>query len=316
VLSGRAPEGPDEIAVDAAFAEQAGLGIGDIVPLARPTLITRLAEELTEKAPEFGIDLVLDSPEQPPIVREYEITGIALLASEPGLANVSLTFDGYSDIAEPDAAEIAAARAWLPADLPPELLPEVDDLLANLELDGRVVYLRFFGSVYDGAGDVMAIEGVPEVVAPSPADVLELMVGLNIESNDRVPVALSIMVAIAFILLASYLLFVTVRSRRFEMAVMRALGLSTRGIRWSVAAQATATVIVVLVLAIPIGFAIGRWAWLEYARDDLQVLPVSVVPWSALAIVAGAAIVLTNVAALVPGLLAARRSPGHDLRSE
>lgn len=316
VLSGRAPEGPDEMAVDALFAEQVDVGVGDIVPLARPTLITRLAEELTDKARDLGLDLVLEVPEQPPVVAEFEITGIALLASEPGISNVSLTFDGYSDIAEPDADEIAAARAWLPADLPPELLLEAEELLANLELDGRVVYLRFFGSVYDGAGDVMAIEGAPEVVAPSPADVLALMVGLNIESNDRVPVALSVMVAIAFILLASYLLFVTVRARRFEIAVMRALGFSTRGVRWSVAAQATATVLVVLILAIPIGFAIGRWAWLEYARDDLGVLPVSVVPWSTLAIVCGAAIVLANVAALVPGWLAARRSPGYDLRSE
>lgn len=316
VLSGRAPEGPDEMAVDELFAEQADVGIGDIVPLARPTLITRLAEELTDRAQDFGLDLVLESPEQPPIVVEFEITGIALLASEPGLSNVSLTFDGYSDIAEPDAAEIAAARAWLPADLPPELLLEAEALLANLELDGRVVYLRFFGSVQAGAAEVMAIEGAPEVVAPTPEDVLTLMIGLNIESNDRVPIALSIMVAVAFIALAGYLLYFSVRSRRFEMAVMRALGFSTSGVRWSVAAQATATVLVVLVIAIPIGFAVGRWAWLQYARDDLGVLPVSVVPWSTLAIVAGAAIVMANIAALVPGWLAARRSPGHDLRSE
>lgn len=315
MLSGRAPEGPDEIAVDALFAEQAGVEIGDIVPLARPTLITRLAGELTDKARDIGLDLVLESPEQPPIVGEFEITGIALLASEPGLANVSLTFDGYSDIAEPDADEIASARAWLPASLPPELLLEAEELLGNLELDGRVVYLRFFGSVYDGAGDVMAIEGAPEVVAPSPADVLTLMVGLNIESNDRAPVALSIMVAIAFILLASYLLFVTVRARRFEIAVMRALGFSTRDVRWSVAAQATATVLVVMIVAVPAGLAIGRWAWLEYARD-LHVLPVSVMPWSTLAIVCVAAIVVANVVALLPGWLAARRSPGYDLRSE
>lgn len=318
MLSGRPPEGPDEIAIGAVFAEQTGLGIGETVSLARSTLITRLADELTQNAPDLGIDVVLESPEQLPIVAEFEITGIALLPSSPGqeVAEVSLTFAGLADLAEPDAAEIAAARAWLPDDLAPELLLEAEQVLTNLDLDARAVYIRFAGSVDDGAGAVLGIEGVPEVVAPTPEQVLTLMVGLNIERNDRVPVALSIMVAVASIALASYLLFFSVRARRFEMAVMRALGLSTRGVRWSVAAQATATVVVVLIVATPIGFAIGRWAWLEYARDELQVLPVSVLPWSTLAIDAIGAIAVANVAALVPGWFAARRSPGVDLRSE
>jgi len=318
MLHGRAPEGPDEVAIDASFASQTGLGIGDTVTLARTTLITLLADELPQRAEEFDLDYeFVETPEQAPVVAEFDITGIVVTPSTPAVefTEVTLTIAGFADLVEPEPDEVATARAWLPDDLPPILLAQAEDLFANLDIEDRVAYLRFTGSVQAGAAAVAGIEGVPEVVAPTPEQVLSLMVGLNIERNDRVPVALAIMVAVAFFALASYLLFFAIRARRFEMAVMRALGLSTRGIRWSVAAQATATALVALIISIPVGVLVGRWAWLEYARD-LGVLPVSIMPWSTLALIAAGAIMITNVVALVPGWFATRRSPGHDLRSE
>ena len=50
IVTGRAPDGPDEVAIDAAFADQSGLGVGDVVSLGRPTLRSRIAEELQEAA--------------------------------------------------------------------------------------------------------------------------------------------------------------------------------------------------------------------------------------------------------------------------
>ncbi len=318
MLSGRAPEGPDEVAIDVQFAEHTSLAIGDTVSLARSSLITLIAEELAQAIDEMGLDYQLaEQSEQAPTLAEFQVTGVALLPGDTAqeLLEVALTLDGFADLVEPTADEVAATRAWLPSDLPPELVAVAEEVFANLDVGVWVVYVRFVGDVQAGADSILAIEGAPEVVAPTAEQVMTLMVGLNIESNDRVPVALAIMVAVAFFALATYLLFVSIRARRFEMAVMRALGLSTGGIRWSVAVQATATAVVAVVVAIPVGVMLGRLAWLAYARD-LAVQPVAIVPWSTLAIVAVAAIAVANAVALMPGWLATRRSPGYDLRSE
>jgi ABC-type antimicrobial peptide transport system permease subunit len=121
-------------------------------------------------------------------------------------------------------------------------------------------------------------------------------------------------VSIAAAALLCYLLYTAVRARRFELAVMRALGLSNRGVRWSVAAQATATAVVPLIVAIPAGIVVGRWAWLSSARH-LDVVAVSVTPWSALVLLVGSAIVIANLAVIVPGWALAKRSPSGDLRA-
>ena len=318
LLTGRAPDGPDEVAIDAVFAEQSGLGVGDIVSLGRPALVSQVAEELQQSAQDHGVDAFqLADPDEEPVVATFEITGIAVLPGERSqdIAQATFTLDGLADLVEPGADEVATARAWLPGDLPPALQTEVDVVLSNLDIEDRVVFLRFSGDVQSTAGAVLGIDGVPEVVAPTAEQVLTLVVGLNLARNDRVPLALAVTVAAAFVALTSYLLFAAVRTRRFELAVMRSLGLSTSGIRRSIAAQATATAVVALIVAIPIGVAVGRWAWLAYARD-LNVVPVSITPWSTLAIVAVTAIAVANLAALVPGWSATKRSPGHDLRSE
>ena len=322
MLIGRAPEGPDEVAVDSSFAAQSGLGLGETVSLTRPSLIDYMADQFPSTIQDLGLDYDLpEVPEQTPISQEFEITGIALTPADSAqeIPEITLTLDGLANLVEPTADEIAVSRAWLPDDLPPELIADANEFFANLDVGGRVVYLRFFGSVEDGADAVAKaiadFDDSPDIVAPTPDQVLSLIVGLNVDSNDRVPVALAIVVAISFFAIATYLLAFSIRSRRFEMAVMRALGLSTRGIRWSVAAQATATAVVSLLIAIPIGALVGRWAWLNYARD-LDLLPVSIMPWSQLALVAVAAIAVANLVALLPGWFAARRSPGFDLRSE
>jgi ABC-type antimicrobial peptide transport system permease subunit len=138
--------------------------------------------------------------------------------------------------------------------------------------------------------------------------------GLNIGNNDRVPLALVYVVSIAAAALLTYLLVTAVRARRFELAVMRAVGLSSSGVRWSVAVQATTTAIVPLVVAIPAGVIVGRRAWMSSAHD-LDVVRESVTPWLAIGVVVAASVALANLVALIPGWVAVRRSPGRDLRA-
>lgn len=319
MVSGRAPSGPDEIAIDSVFAEQGGFEVGDVVLLYREALQSMIANELLAQAQDFGVtDLAIDEYDRVPVGASFEITGIAVLPLERqiAIAQAAFTLQGYAEFVEPSADEIVAARAWLPDDLPKDLRAGIEDVFSRLDVDERAgrVFVRFSGDKQAALAELGEVEGVPKIDAPT-ADEIIMSIGLNLDRQDRVPTSLSITVAAAFALLAGYLLFAAVRARRFELAVMRALGMSTGGILRSIAAQATTTALVALVIAIPAGIAVGRWAWLSYARD-LSVLPVSITPWGTLAIASVVAIAMANVAALTLGWSAATRSPGPDLRSE
>ena len=321
MLRGRAPTGPDEVAIDQVLAEQAGLAVGDTVSFGRKPLVARLDDELHQRAQQSGLEgLVFAEHDDQLVVAVFQITGIAVLPLERSkeIPQASFTLEGYADLVEPTSEELAAARAWLPDALPSEIKVEMEGAIANLEtIDERpsALYMRLSRDAQATYDAVAAVDGVAEVLNPTPEQVLTLVVKLNVESTDRVPIALAATVAALFVALASYLLFASVRARRFELAVMRSLGMSTSGIRCSVAAQATATALISLTVAIPSGVLIGRWAWLAYA-SDLGVLQVSVIPWSTLAIVAVAVIGFADLVALSLGWLATKRSPGPDLRSE
>jgi hypothetical protein len=73
--------------------------------------------------------------------------------------------------------------------------------------------------------------------------------------------------------------------------------------------------VIPLLVAIPVGVAVGRWAWLEYARD-LDVVPHSVTPLAALALIVLATSVISNFVVLAPGRAVTKRRPGRDLRAE
>jgi hypothetical protein len=321
MFSGRAPSGPDEVAIDQVLAEQAGLGVGDTVSFGRKLLVSHIDDELQQIVQESGIDgLAFAKHGNELVVAAFEVTGITVLPLERSqeIPQASFTLQGYADLVEPSAEELAVARAWLPDALPPSVRLEVERTIASFEMiDERpsALYLRFSGDAKSAYDAVTAVDGVSEVVFPTPEQVLTLVVKLNVERSDRVPIALMMMVTALFIALTSYLLFSAVRARRFELALMRALGMSTSGIRRSVAAQATATAFGALIVAIPAGLIIGRWSWLAYAHQ-LTVLPIAVTPWSTLAIVAVATLAIANLAALSLGWPATKRSSGPDLRSE
>ena len=317
MISGRAPDGPDEVAINAVFAQATNLGVGDSVAIARSALVTSLADELAQSAIERGLpDLALNPPDDGPVIANFEITGIAVLPLQrtQDFAQAAFTLGGLAALVEPSDDEIARARAWLPADLPADLPGEVAQIFANTGIENRAAYLRLSGDLRSTASAIALMQGVEEIAAPSPEQVLTLVVALNVSHNDRVPLALVNVVSIAAAALLCYLLYTAARARRFELAVMRALGLSNKGVRWSVAAQATATSVVPLIVAIPVGIAVGRRAWLNSARH-LDVVAVSVTPWSALVILVVSAIVIANVAVLVPGWALVKRSPGGDLRA-
>ena len=106
----------------------------------------------------------------------------------------------------------------------------------------------------------------------------------------------------------------SVRDRRRELAVLRALGFAGRDVRGSVRWQGMTLVAVGIVLGIPLGIIGGRAAWRFFA-DQLGVIPRTSVPLSWLALREGALFtaVLGWFAVALPTRAAARVSPTAEL---
>ncbi len=311
IVEGRAPQGPDEIAIDAVFSEFTGHDVGDVVVLSRPTMAQQIAEGFANEG------IVVEPPESAPSLASFEITGIAVLPTDriSRFAQASFTLDGLADFIAPGDDEIAEARAWTPDDLADDVRAEVERSLSDQSLDDRTAYIRATGNRETIVYRISGIGGVSDFFAPEPIDVLTLLNGINVAENDRVPATLAVMGLIAAGALGIYLLVTAMWARRAELAVLRALGLSGRNVRSSFAAQATTVVVMVLMVAVPIGVFAGQWAWTRYA-SDLDVVVEPVVPASALAMGTLVALAVGVVVATLVGWLVVRRSAAEQLRAE
>jgi hypothetical protein len=117
------------------------------------------------------------------------------------------------------------------------------------------------------------------------------------------------LVALGLILLSS------VRRRRRDIALLKALGFSRRQVIATIAVQSTIAVGLGVVIGLPLGILVGRILWDTFA-NSIHAIPHVVVPISTLLIIAAAALVLANVIAALPARLAAKTSPAILLRAE
>ena len=85
-------------------------------------------------------------------------------------------------------------------------------------------------------------------------------------------------------------LFVAVRRRRFDLAVLKTLGETRRQLLATVAWQASSTAIVAVVIGLPVGVVLGRWIWRALA-DAIGVVADPATPWIALAVLAAVVLV-------------------------
>ena len=129
------------------------------------------------------------------------------------------------------------------------------------------------------------------------------------------PLALALALATAAVLSLAVALLASVRQRRRQLALLKALGLTRRQLRGVVSWQASVILLVAAVVGVPLGMAAGRWAWTSFAVS-LGVVPVTVIP--VLALLAGliGLLVAGNLLAAVPASVAARTRPGVLLRAE
>lgn len=302
------------------LADLTGLEVGDVVTFERPALVSQLVENIQRSADDAGTDSTgIVGPSAELVSSSFEVTGIAALPTERSqdVPGASFTLAGLDALLAPSAAELDSARAWIADNLPAEAMPEAEQVIAQAMSvgDAPPAYVMFSGDPAATVAALATITGVDSVLMPTPHEAIEDGVGLDLSSQDRVPYALTLMVSVAAAAVLLYLLMGSVRARRSEFAVLRALGLTSGGIRRSVAAQATVTALIPLLVAIPAGIVIGRWAWLRNVRN-LDVIPESPTPWTAIVVVIATAIILANFAGALLAWSATSRATGHDLRAE
>jgi ABC-type antimicrobial peptide transport system permease subunit len=113
----------------------------------------------------------------------------------------------------------------------------------------------------------------------------------------------------------THLLVVSVSRRRREIGLLKVLGFVNRQVASAVVWQSTTLALVGIVIGVPLGIVAGRTIWRAFA-NNLGVVPVSIVPiWLAGALVAGVVIV-ANMLAIGPALLATRSKPARLLRTQ
>jgi predicted lysophospholipase L1 biosynthesis ABC-type transport system permease subunit len=154
----------------------------------------------------------------------------------------------------------------------------------------------------------LGLEGARPVFPTAPAEISRL------DQVSGLPRVLAGLLAGLAVIAVGNALWQTVRRRRRDLAVLRAMGFDRGQVVAAMSWQAFALAVIGLVIGLPVGVVVGRWMWsllagaLGVATDPitppttLVLVPVTV----ALAVVAGAAF----------GAVATRRSPSHALRAD
>jgi ABC-type lipoprotein release transport system permease subunit len=113
-----------------------------------------------------------------------------------------------------------------------------------------------------------------------------------------------------------HLLVVSVSRRRREIGLLKSLGLVNNQVGAAVCWQATTVAVVGIVVGIPLGIAVGQLVWRAFATN-LGAVPESTVPTGLIVALALGVVVVANLLAIVPAVVAARsKTAGELLRTQ
>jgi len=156
----------------------------------------------------------------------------------------------------------------------------------------------------NASGDSIAVLGVQR-----PAEIV------NYRSMGGPPVILASGLALGAVFALGLTLAATVLRRRRDLALLKALGFTRRQLRACIAWQATVAAAVGVAVGVPGGIALGRQLWILFARN-IYAVPEPTVPALAVILVCVGAVLLANLAAALPGRIAAYTPPSLVLRAE
>ncbi len=133
--------------------------------------------------------------------------------------------------------------------------------------------------------------------------------------SGRRPLLLGLALACGAVVALGLTLVTSVRRRRTDLALLKALGFTKRQLAAAIAWQASVAVAIGCVIGIPLGIALGRFLW-DLFVHQINAVPDPTVPAVPILLIAVSALVLANVVAAVPGRIAARTPTAQLLRSE
>jgi hypothetical protein len=169
--------------------------------------------------------------------------------------------------------------------------------------------------IADAANKVFAADphgpgnGVSVLSALRPAQIV------NYRSIGSTPIVLAVGLAGGAIAGLALTLAASVRRRRRDLALLKALGFTRRQLAAAVAWQATVIAVVGVVVGIPLGIVVGRQLWTLFARN-INVVPDPTVPVLSVLLVGLGTLVFANLVAAFPGRSAARTPTALVLRAE
>ena len=168
------------------------------------------------------------------------------------------------------------------------------------------------------AGD-KAFTAVPNGVAGGASvQVLRVQYPAEIENYRSIgatPVLLAAGLAAGAVAALGLTLAASVRRRRRDLALLKALGFTQRQLAACVAWQSTIAAAIGVIAGIPLGITLGRWLWILFAHQ-IYAVPRPTVPALPLACIGLGTLVLANVVAVLPGRYAARTPAALVLRAE
>ncbi|MGH8774580.1 MAG: FtsX-like permease family protein [Jiangellaceae bacterium] len=281
VVEGALPVGDAQVALGAQSAERLGVGIGDQVTVAT-----------TYGARTGTISGLVVLPPLGPFVSDRAGLGTGALLPAPFF-------------------EQAVAPAEEAAGLPAGTFADAAGSFVAIDLRDGVDPRRFMSDIADGVPGWDDYGWVPFVHtdAVRPAQIAD------VAAMRSAPVLLAALVALAMAGGLALAIGLAVRTRRRELAILKALGSTGGQVRATLRWQALTVAVAGLVAGAPLGLALGMTAWREFAGNlGIPSAPVVSVPWIAVVVVA--AVVVALLASTVPGQLAARISPSSVLRDQ
>jgi hypothetical protein len=178
-----------------------------------------------------------------------------------------------------------------------------------------VVFVRFRPGAGSQAGRQALAARLAEVgsfTVDGPATPTDL---LNFGQVRDLPQVLGIGLAVVALLTIAHLLMTSVRRRRRDFAILRALGFTSWQVRGTLCWQALTLAGAALVIGVPAGIACGRLCWQVFAHQ-LGITPVVAVPLAVLAVMAAGWLASAAVIAALPGEAATRNRAARVLHSE
>jgi FtsX-like permease family len=301
VADGRAAETDEEIVLDPAAADGMDLDVGDTVELVVPDPAWALASTI-------GVDV--GSEEWPPRPTRYEIVGVGpLLSFGQPLPVAVLTLDGLNRLMRPTTSQ------WsdLAAQLPPADAARLEEVDLTALVRPQIAYVDVEGGAR-AAERLLGGVSAELVGFDDGRAVIEQLELVDLSRASRIPDVLGALFAIVSIGVAAVLVAGVTRGRRRDLAVLRALGLSNRQLRWSAVSQASLQVLLPAAVGIPLGVVVGQRVWLDYA-ESIGVVPSPAIDWFYLVAFVASVLVVANLVALVVAPRVARH-PASALRTE